>query len=91
MTDCIVLGAGMVGVGTALALQQMGVDVTLVDRRPPGEETSYGNAGIIQMEAVEPYPFPRQAGEILSAALGFNDKVRWRAGSLHRWALPILR
>lgn len=91
MTDCIVLGAGMVGVGTALALQQIGVDVTLADRRPAGEETSYGNAGIIQMEAVEPYPFPRQAGEILSAALGFNDKVRWRAGSLHRWALPVLR
>lgn len=91
MTDCIVLGAGMVGVGTALALQQMGVDVALVDRRGPGEETSYGNAGIIQIEAVKPYPFPRQAGEILTAAFGFNDKVRWRAGSLHRWALPLLR
>ncbi|WP_372022818.1 FAD-dependent oxidoreductase (plasmid) [Tistrella mobilis] len=91
MKDCIVLGAGMVGVGTALALQRLGVAVTLADRRPAGEETSYGNAGIIQMEAVEPYPFPRQAGEILSAALGFNDKVRWRAGSLHRWAGPVLR
>ncbi len=91
MTDCIVLGAGMVGVGTALALQQMGVDVALVDRRAPGEETSYGNAGIIQVEAVEPYAMPREFGEIFSAAFGFNNKVRWQAGSLHRWAMPLLR
>lgn len=90
MTDCIVLGAGMVGVGTALALQQLGVDVVLVDRRAPGEETSYGNAGIIQIEAVEPYAMPRELGEIFSAAFGFNNKVRWQAGSLHRWARPLL-
>ncbi len=91
MTDCIVLGAGMVGVGTALALQQMGANVVMVDRRAPGEETSYGNAGIIQIEAVEPYPFPHEVGEILSAAFGFNNKVRWQSGSLHRWAMPLLR
>ena len=80
----------MVGVGTALALQRMGVDVVLVDRREPGRETSYGNAGIIQIEAVEPYAFPRGVGEILSAAVGANHKVRWQIGSLHRWALPLL-
>lgn len=91
MKDCIVLGAGMVGVGTALALQQMGVDVTLVDRRAPGEETSYGNAGVIQVEAVEPYAFPRGFGEIVSAAFGRDPSVRWQAGSLHRWALPLMR
>lgn len=91
MTDCIVLGAGMVGVGTALALQQMGVDVTLVDRRAPGEETSYGNAGVIQVEAVEPYAFPRGLGDIVSAALGLDPNVRWQAGSMHRWALPLMR
>ncbi|MGI6855541.1 NAD(P)/FAD-dependent oxidoreductase [Mesorhizobium sp. 1B3] len=89
MAECIVLGAGMVGVGAALALQQRGNSVVLADRRAPGEETSYGNAGIIQVEAVEPYAFPRSPGEIVSAALGLNDQVRWRAGSIHRWALPL--
>ena len=54
--NVIVLGAGMVGVATALHLRQRGRDVILVDRRPAGRETSYGNAGIIQREAVEPYP-----------------------------------
>lgn len=91
MAECIVLGAGMVGVCTALALQEKGQSVVLVDRRAPGEETSFGNAGIIQMEAVEPYAFPRGAGEIISAAFGLSDKVRWRPGSLHRWAMPLLR
>src|SRR5205809_566241 len=35
--DVIVLGAGMVGVGVALHLQQRGRDVVLVDRRGAGE------------------------------------------------------
>ena len=61
-TDVIVLGAGMVGVSTALHLQQRGRAVVLVDRRGAGEETSYGNTGIIQREGVVPYPFPRDIG-----------------------------
>ncbi|HEV7417312.1 MAG TPA: FAD-dependent oxidoreductase [Tianweitania sediminis] len=91
MADCIVVGAGMVGVATALALQERGQTVVLVDRREPGRETSYGNAGVIQVEAVEPYAFPRSIGEIASAALGMNAKVRWRAGSMHRWGGPLLQ
>ena len=61
--DCIVLGAGMVGVSTALHLQQRGRSVALVDRRPAAEETSYGNAGLIQCEGVVPYSFPRKPAE----------------------------
>ncbi len=59
MQSAIVLGGGMVGVSTALHLQRRGWSVTLVDRKEPGRETSYGNAGIIQSEAVRPYPMPR--------------------------------
>ncbi len=55
MRSAIVLGGGMVGVGTALHLQSRGWSVVLVDRKEPGRETSYGNAGIIQSEAVRPY------------------------------------
>ena len=46
--SAIVLGAGIVGVSVALHLQARGVQVTLVDRRGPGEETSHGNAGLIE-------------------------------------------
>ncbi|MFP3617151.1 FAD-dependent oxidoreductase, partial [Paraburkholderia sp. SIMBA_050] len=38
--DVIVLGAGIVGVSSALHLQDRGLRVALVDRRAPGEETS---------------------------------------------------
>ncbi|MEM8842936.1 MAG: FAD-dependent oxidoreductase, partial [Pseudomonadota bacterium] len=37
-----VIGAGMVGVCTALELQARGAQVTLLDRRDPGRETSWG-------------------------------------------------
>ncbi|XVN16317.1 FAD-dependent oxidoreductase [Pseudomonas corrugata] len=61
----VVLGAGIVGISTALHLQRRGCAVTLVDKGPPGRETSYGNAGIIQREAVEPYGFPRDLASLM--------------------------
>lgn len=61
--DAIVLGAGMVGVSTALALQFSGRKTALVDRREPGQEASFGNAGIIQAEAVTPYGFPARPSD----------------------------
>lgn len=65
LTDTIVLGAGIVGVCVAIHLQRRGRNVQLVDRREPGRETSYGNAGIIQREGVRPRAFPRDLGELL--------------------------
>jgi D-amino-acid dehydrogenase len=60
-TDAIVLGAGVVGVSAALHLAKRGLSVSLVDRRAVGEETSYGNAGIIEGNTYFPYPFPRMS------------------------------
>ena len=57
--DVIVLGAGMVGVSAAWELLKRGRTVLLVDRRDPGEETSFGNSGIIEREAFVPIGFPR--------------------------------
>jgi len=54
----IVLGAGMVGVCTALELQKRGVQVTLVDREAPGRETSYGNAGVLARSSLIPINNP---------------------------------
>ena len=58
-SDVIVLGAGMVGISAALHLLKRGRSVVLLDRRGPAEETSYGNAGLIQREGIVPYMFPR--------------------------------
>jgi D-amino-acid dehydrogenase len=57
-TDAIVLGAGIVGASIALQLAKRGLSVALVDRRAPGEETSYGNSGIIEGNTVFPPAFP---------------------------------
>ena len=82
----LVLGAGMVGTCTALQLRQRGHNVTLVDRRAPGQETSYGNAGLIQREAVEPYAFPRDWRKILSVALGQGADIHYHLAALPRLA-----
>lgn len=89
--DILVLGAGMVGTCAALELRLRGHAVTLVDRQAPGRETSYGNAGIVQREAVEPYAFPRELPMLLSAALGRRLDVRWRLGGLLAAAPQLLR
>ncbi|TGN68332.1 FAD-dependent oxidoreductase [Paracoccus liaowanqingii] len=90
MAQIIVLGAGMVGVSTALALQARGDQVLLVDRRGIGRETSYGNAGAIQTEAVEPYPFPRDPRSVLDVALKRVNDVNWHLSSLPEYARMLL-
>lgn len=75
MKSAIVLGAGMAGVSTALALIDRGWTVTLVDRKAPGLETSFGNAGIIQAEAVEPYAMPRSIRDLVDIAFGQTNDV----------------
>ena len=47
-----VIGAGIVGVCTALYLQRDGHRVTLIDRLGPGEGTSKGNAAVIAAEVL---------------------------------------
>lgn len=45
MTRSVVIGAGMVGLATAWHLQELGVDVTVVDRTGVAAGSSWGNAG----------------------------------------------
>lgn len=81
--DVIVLGAGMVGVSAAIALQARGLMVTLVDRHgEAADETSFGNAGLIQSEAVIPYTLPLDPAAIASAALNRDPRAHVRYGAL---------
>ncbi|WP_164935199.1 FAD-dependent oxidoreductase [Bradyrhizobium zhanjiangense] len=45
--DAVVVGAGVVGVTAALALQQCGLAVILLDQRSVARGCSFGNAGVI--------------------------------------------
>jgi D-amino-acid dehydrogenase len=90
--DIVVLGAGMVGVGAALHLQQRGRDVMLVDRHgAAGEETSYGNAGLIECASVFPYMFPRDFASLLKYALNRAPQVRYRFADLPEFLPWLLR
>ena len=68
-TDAIVLGAGIVGTSIALHLAKRGLAVALIDRREPGEETSYGNAGVIEGNTLFPHAFPASFGALIRVAL----------------------
>ncbi|SDS64765.1 NAD(P)/FAD-dependent oxidoreductase [Bradyrhizobium canariense] len=88
--DVVVLGAGMVGVGAALHLQKRGRDVILVDRHArAGEETSFGNAGLIESASVFPYMFPRDFGQILQYAMNRAPQVRYQLSDVPSY-LPWL-
>ena len=50
-----IIGAGIVGLSTALSLQQAGYKVTLIDRDEPGMGVSYGNAGLFADYARLPF------------------------------------
>ncbi|MDX2155865.1 MAG: FAD-dependent oxidoreductase [Hyphomicrobiaceae bacterium] len=89
--DCVVLGAGMVGVSAALHLQARGRSTALLDRRGPAEETSYGNAGIIQREGVVPYMFPREWATILKYARNNTSEAYYQLSSLPRVAPWLFR
>ena len=84
-TDVLVLGAGIVGLGLALKLQERGREVVLIDRAQAGAATSFGNAGLIERSTVFPYAFPRDLQTLLVYAFG-----RRTAAHYHWSALPSL-
>nr|WP_057927753.1 FAD-dependent oxidoreductase [Burkholderia ambifaria] len=81
--DTLVLGGGMVGVSIAVHLQKRGLSVALVDRKAPGNETSLGNAGLIQREGVYPYALPRDVATLARYARNRSPDVRY-----HPRAMP---
>ena len=56
--NVVIIGAGIVGVSTAIWLQRAGVNAILVDRGGPASGTSYGNAGVLAAAAVVPVTVP---------------------------------
>ncbi len=56
--DIIVLGAGVIGLSCALALQRAGLKVLVLDRKGVAAEASQGNAGAFAFTEVEPLATP---------------------------------
>jgi len=91
-TDAIVLGAGIVGTSIALHLVKRGLSVALIDRRAPGEETSYGNAGVIEGNTIFPPAFPSDFAALLRIALKRAPEANYHLAFLPRvlpWILAF--
>jgi glycine/D-amino acid oxidase-like deaminating enzyme len=63
----VVIGTGIVGLNTGLRLLREGLQVEFIDPRPPGSGASYGNAGVIAVEAA----VPTNMAALLTSAPGF--------------------
>jgi D-amino-acid dehydrogenase len=75
--DVVVLGAGIVGVSAAYAVRQRDLSVILIDRREPGSETSYGNAGILSSGSILPLNQPALWRALPSYLTNRNAALRW--------------
>ena len=90
-----VVGAGIVGVCAGLALLRDGHDVTIVDRDGPGENCSFGNAGMIcGTGSALPLPSP---GVVRDAPRMLTDRrrsltIRWsHLPTLAPWLIAFLK
>ena len=66
--NIIVIGAGIVGISTAIWLQRDGHTVTVIDKEGPGSGASYGNAGVLSSGSLVPVTVPgllRKAPQML--------------------------
>lgn len=88
-----VIGAGIIGICCARALQRDGHRVTLIDRGHPGEGASFGNSSVLATESVIPVATPgiwRKVPKMLLDPLG-PLSLRWRyLPHLTPWLLRFL-
>lgn len=92
--DVVIIGAGAVGLSTALALARRGLRVTVLDRGQPGKGCSYGNAGLIVPGHALPLATPATLRRLPRLLLGRDRVLRLRPRpdpGLARWLLLFLR
>lgn len=89
--DIIVIGAGVVGAATTLALRREGHGVLLLDREGPAAGASSGNAGAIVNESCAPTAMPGVWRQALASIGDPLSPLSIRASYLPRAAPWLLR
>ena len=86
-----IIGAGIVGVSTAVWLQREGIDVVLIDRAGPAEGTSYGNGGVLASCACVPVTVPGLISKAPKMLFDPNQPLFLKWGYLPRLAPWLIR
>lgn len=86
-----IVGAGIVGVATAIWLQRDGHRVTLIDRLGPGEGTSHGNGGVLASCSIVPVTVPGLMLKAPGMLFSPNQPLFMKWGYLPRLAPWLLR
>ncbi|MCW5746770.1 MAG: FAD-binding oxidoreductase [Alphaproteobacteria bacterium] len=82
-----VIGAGVVGIATARAIQRTGRQVVVFDGEDPGRKTSFGNAGFIAIDHVLPLCRPDVLRRVPKMLVDPNGPLTIHLPSLP-WLLP---
>ncbi|OYX42249.1 MAG: FAD-binding oxidoreductase [Rhodobacterales bacterium 32-67-9] len=86
-----IIGAGIVGVSTAIWLQRAGHRVVLIDRKGPGEGTSHGNGGVLASCSIVPVTVPGLMRKVPRMLLDPNQPLFLKWGYLPKLAPWLIR
>ena len=90
-----ILGAGVIGVTTAIELNRDGHNVTVIDRQPDvGLETSFANAGLIAPGHSYAWETKGMPKKILKSLFSNNEVFRFRPKfdfHLYRWGFQFFK
>jgi len=86
MKSILVIGGGLVGAASALRLQAAGVQTTLVDPGDKRRGASFGNAGHIGTEQVEPWSMWRNVLRAPRSSFGAGGPLDFRWSDVALWA-----
>jgi len=64
MTDCIVVGGGLIGMLSARELKKKGLDVLVLDKGEMGKESSWAGGGILS--PLNPWRYPDEVNKLAS-------------------------
>ena len=90
----IILGAGIVGICTALSLLERQIPVVIIDKADPGQATSYGNAGVVSPWSFIPQAMPGIWKNIPKLMLGYGRPLSVHPKYMFKmlpWGMRFLR